>query len=68
MNKYSTPTRSPELAEFMNQLDNHAQLANARARNPFLDEDSKMKAAAARDAYYTAISLADTIMGGSWND
>ena len=60
--------RTPELCQFLNQMQALADAADSRARNLMLGEDARMKAAAAREAYFTALSIADIIFGGEWND
>jgi hypothetical protein len=60
--------RTPELCQFLNQMQALADAADSRARNLMLGEDARMKAAAARDAYFAALSIADITFGGMWND
>jgi len=40
--------RTPELCQFLNQMQALADAADSRARNLMLGEDARMKAAAAR--------------------
>ncbi len=58
--------RTPELCEFMNTLQSLADDSSSRAKNLMLGEDTRMKSAAARDAYLFAISFADQIFGDMW--
>jgi len=53
--------REPKLCEFLNEMQKLANQADSNARNLLKGEDARMKAAAARDAYLFAISMADNI-------
>jgi hypothetical protein len=55
--------RTPELCEFMNTLQELANIADSGARNLMWHDEPRMRAAAARDAYLFAISFADRIFG-----
>jgi hypothetical protein len=45
-----------------------AEEADSRAKNLLLSDKARMRAEATCNAYFTAISLADTILGGEWDD
>ena len=64
----SYTNRTPELCQFLNQMQALAEEADSRAKNLLLSDKARMRAEATCNAYFTAISLADTILGGEWDD